>query len=51
MGLLIMGKLMLVGFMALVMGTPLFYYVKRDRAYDATEGQPEEIRIKTWYES
>lgn len=49
MGLLIMGKIMLVGFMMMVMGVPMRYYFKRDRAYEATEGQPEEVRLNTWY--
>jgi hypothetical protein len=51
MGLLIMGKMMLVGFMMVVMGVPMLHYLKRDRAYEATEGQPEEVRLKVWYGS
>lgn len=50
MGLLIMGKMLLVGFMMLVMGVPFVHYLKLDRAYDATKDQPEEARIRFWYD-
>ncbi len=43
------GMPLLVLFMMLVMGVPFFYYLKRDRAYEATAGQPEEVRTKVWH--
>lgn len=46
---IVIGIPLLVGFMMLVMGAPFFYHLKRDRAYEATKGQPEEIRLKIWY--
>lgn len=48
---IVLGMPFLVLFMMLVMGVPFFYYLKRDRAYEATNGQSEEIRVKTWYGS
>jgi hypothetical protein len=43
------GVPLLVLFMALVMGVPFVYYLKRDYAYEATRGQPDSVRIKAWY--
>lgn len=36
--------------MIAVMGAPIVYFSKRDAAYHATRNQPEDIRLKTWYE-
>lgn len=47
---LIIGIPLLVLFMGVVMGVPFVYYLKRDFAYDATEGQPESVRIRAWYD-
>jgi len=47
---IVLGMPLLVLFMGLVMGIPFAYYLKRDLAYDATEGQPESTRIRIWYE-
>jgi hypothetical protein len=47
---IVLGMPLLVGFMMLVMGVPFFYYLKRDRVYELTRGQPEEVRIKAWYD-
>ncbi len=49
MGLLIMGKLMLIGFMMMVMSMPFFYYLKRDRAYETAKEQSEKVRLNIWY--
>ena len=46
----IIGMPLLVLFMAVVMGTPFIYYLKRDRAYDVIKGQPEAARLKVWYD-
>lgn len=44
-----LGMPILVGFMGLVMGVPFVYYFKHDMKYEATKGQPENVRIQTWY--
>jgi hypothetical protein len=31
------------------MGMPFTYFLKRDRAYARTEGQPDEVRLNAWY--
>lgn len=46
---LVIGIPLLVLFMAVVMGVPYAYFLKRDRNYAGTEGQPEEVRLKAWY--
>ena len=43
------GMPFLVLFMGLVMGAPYAYYLKRDRKYAESEGQPDEVRLKIWY--
>lgn len=50
MGFVISGKMLLVGFMMAVMGYPLAFYLRRDRAYEATAGQPDSVRLAAWYE-
>lgn len=47
---IMIGMPFLVLFMALVMGVPFVYYLKRDMAYDRVKDQPEHIRLKTWYD-
>lgn len=46
---IVLGMPLLVGFMGLVMGVPFVYYFKRDGKYDATKGQPDNIRLQAWY--
>ena len=46
---IVMGIPLLVLFMVLVMGVPFVYYLKCDRAYEATRGQPESVRLNAWY--
>lgn len=46
---IIIGIPLLIVSMAVVMGVPFSYYLKRDRAYDASRGLPESERIKIWY--
>lgn len=36
--------------MGIVLGTPLAHYASRDRHYETTQGQPDAIRLRTWYE-
>jgi hypothetical protein len=43
------GMPLLVLSMALVMGGPFIYYLKRDQEYAITSGLPQEKRLETWY--
>jgi hypothetical protein len=45
----IIGIGLLVLLMLSVMGGLLSHCLKIDRAYEATKGQPEAVRIKAWY--
>lgn len=45
----IIGIPLLVLLMGVAMGVPFAYYLKRDQAYEATQGQPESVRLKAWY--
>lgn len=48
---ILLGMPLLVLFMMLVMGIPFAYYLKHDIKYEAAaHNQPENIRIKSWYE-
>ena len=46
---IVLGIPLLVGFMGVVMGVPFVYYLKRDLAYEATNGQSESVRLDAWY--
>lgn len=43
------GIVILVMAMAVVMGVPYAYYLKRDARYARSEGQPDEARLNIWY--
>jgi len=47
---ILIGMPLLVSFMVFVIGAPLIYYLKRDRAFEPMKDQPEDIRRKAWYE-
>lgn len=46
---IVIGVPLLVLFMMSVMGIPFVYYLKRDSAYETMQGQPEAVRLRTWY--
>lgn len=46
-----LGMPFLVLFMGAVMGLPYAYFLSRDQRYARSEGQPEDVRLKTWYGS
>ena len=46
---IMIGMPALILVIALVLGLPIFYYSKRDRAYMLAEGQPQHVKNKIWY--
>ena len=46
---IIIGIPLLVFFMLMVMGIPFVHCLKLDRAYEATHGQADDVRLKVWY--